>query len=59
MQDSLEDVAYTVGGALVSPGPGSGELLIALLVACFLAFTAFHALFAKHGSDETGWKGRR
>lgn len=59
MQDSLEDVAYNVTGALVSPGPGSGELLIALLVACVFVFAALHALFVKHGPDETGWKGRR
>ncbi|MBF9234357.1 hypothetical protein [Microvirga alba] len=58
MQDSLEEVAYTVGGALVSPGLGSAELLIALLVACGFAFSALHALFAKSDTDESEWKGR-
>ena len=38
MPDSIEDIAYTVGGALVSPGVGTAELLVAAIVA--LAFVA-------------------
>ncbi|MBZ6078306.1 hypothetical protein [Microvirga puerhi] len=57
MQDSLEEIAYTVGGAVVSPSIGSAELILALLVACGFLFSAFHSLFSGH--HETHWQEKR
>ncbi len=38
MPDSLEDVVYAVGDAIIAPSLGHGELVLAALVA--LAFAA-------------------
>ncbi|MCB8821602.1 hypothetical protein [Microvirga rosea] len=45
MQDSLEEIAFTVGGAVVSPGIGSAELVLALLVAFGFLGSALYTLF--------------
>ncbi|MBM6592783.1 hypothetical protein [Microvirga pudoricolor] len=54
MQGSIEDMAYTVGGALVSPSLGSAELILALLVACGFAFSAIQSAVAGR-KDEARW----
>jgi hypothetical protein len=59
MQDSFEEIAYTVGGAIVSPNLGTAELLVAALVACGFAFSAVHSLFVKGGTSETSRRERR
>jgi hypothetical protein len=59
MQDSLEDIAYKVGGAIVSPGLGTAELFVAALVACGFAFSAVHSLFVKGGTGEASRRERR
>ena len=38
MPDAVDDLIYQVGGAIVSPGPGTAELALAIVVA--LAFAA-------------------
>jgi hypothetical protein len=47
MQSSIEDVAYTMGTTLVSPGVGSAELALGLLVALGFAVSALFS--AVHG----------
>jgi hypothetical protein len=52
MQESVEDIAVAVGGAIVAPGIGSAELVVALLVA--LAFVASAVLtFLPRRGEET------
>ena len=52
MQGSLEEIAYTLGGAVVSPGPGSAELIVALLVAFGFVVSALVSLVpGRHGQD--------
>ncbi|WP_157961355.1 hypothetical protein [Microvirga flavescens] len=51
MPDSIEDVAFSVGGAIISPSLGSGELILGLLVACGFAFSALHAIFHRYGDQ--------
>ena len=55
MQGSIEDVAYMVGGAIVSPNLGTAELILALLVACGFAFSAVQSLFDRH-KDDGHWR---
>jgi hypothetical protein len=57
MSGSIEEVAYTVGGAIVSPNLGSAELILALLVGCGFAFSAIHAAFSGH-KDRDHWRER-
>ena len=59
MQDSFEEIAYAVGGAIVSPGLGTAELIVAALVACGFAFSAVHSLLAKTGTGEASPRERR
>lgn len=59
MQDSLEEIAYTVGGAVVSPGVGSAELIVAVLVACGFLVSALHSLFAGRHGQEAHWPRER
>ncbi|HZH52916.1 MAG TPA: hypothetical protein VEZ16_13675 [Microvirga sp.] len=56
MQDSLENIVQTLGGALVAPSLGTAELVIAALVACAFLFGAIHSLFAKGDSDLEWWE---
>ncbi|MGO4571365.1 hypothetical protein [Microvirga sp. 2TAF3] len=58
MQDSLEDIAFAVGGAVVSPGPGSAELLLAILIACGFAFSTLYALFTGRHGHVSRWPER-
>ncbi len=56
MPDSVETLLYGVGGAIVSPGPGTAELVLAALVA--LAFVASAVkTFVAAGRDP--WRHRR
>jgi hypothetical protein len=55
MQDSIEELAYTVGGAIVSPNLGAAELVLALLVACGFALSAIHSAFAGQ-TNERRWR---
>jgi hypothetical protein len=58
MQESVEDIAVAVGGAIVAPGIGSAELVVALLVA--LAFVASAVLtFLPRRGEETDWRPHR
>jgi hypothetical protein len=58
MQDSVEDIALAVGNAFVSPSLGTGELILALLVALAFALSAVQTA-AKGRSDEHRWRERR
>jgi hypothetical protein len=57
MPDSVEDIAYAVGGAFVSPGLGSAELLLALIVALAFLASAVQTLLARH-RGESHWRQR-
>jgi hypothetical protein len=58
MPESVEDTAVAVGGAIVAPGLGSAELIVALLVA--LAFAASAVLtFLPRRAAETDWRRHR
>ncbi|HEY8384391.1 MAG TPA: hypothetical protein VIL09_19800 [Microvirga sp.] len=46
MSESLDEIVYAVGGALVSPGPGSAELILAALVAAVFVASAVKTLVA-------------
>jgi hypothetical protein len=54
MQGSIEDMAYTVGGAIVSPNLGAAELVVALLVACGFAYSAIQSAITGR-KDEARW----
>ncbi|GEO18355.1 hypothetical protein [Microvirga aerophila] len=54
MQDLLEDIVQTVGGALVAPGLGSAELVLAMLVAFGFFIGAIYSIFAR-GDRELEW----
>jgi hypothetical protein len=56
MQDSLEDIVQGLGGALVAPGLGSAELVIAALVACAFLLGALYSLFIKGDSRLEWWE---
>ncbi|MCB5173815.1 hypothetical protein [Microvirga lenta] len=56
MQDSFEDIAGTLGTALVSPGLGSAELILAALVAFAFLIGSVYSLFAKGDSDLEWWE---
>jgi hypothetical protein len=56
MQDSFADIVRTLGGALVSPGPGSAELVIAVLVALGFVVSTVYSLFAKGNSSLEWWE---
>lgn len=56
MQGSIEEMAYTVGGAIVSPNLGLAELVLALVVACGFAATAIHAALGHGENDEARWR---
>lgn len=58
MPDTLEDVAYAVGGAIVSPGLGSAELLLALIVALAFVASAIHTWRVRHRGEEQ-WREHR
>ncbi|WP_162559287.1 hypothetical protein [Microvirga sp. 17 mud 1-3] len=55
MQGSLEEIAYTLGGAVVSPGPGSAELIVALLVAFGFIVSALVSLVPGRHSQDVRW----
>ncbi len=56
MQDSFADIVRTLGGALVSPGLGSAELVIAALVALGFVFSTVYSLFAKGNPNLEWWE---
>ncbi|WP_210485110.1 hypothetical protein [Microvirga antarctica] len=43
MQNSLENIVYSVGEGLVSPGIGSAELAVGLIVGLGFAFTVLRS----------------
>jgi len=51
MQDALGTVISTV----VSPGPGTAEFFVAVLVACGLLMIAISSLLPKTSSDDLEW----
>ena len=58
MPDSVEGIAYTVGGALVSPGVGSAELLVSALVALAFVASAVQTWLSR-GRHVKDWRERR
>ena len=56
MQDSLEDIVYSLRGAIVSPGLGSAKLILAALVAFGFLLGAVHSIFAKGDSALEWWE---
>jgi hypothetical protein len=56
MQDSLADIVRTLGDALVSPGLGSAELIVAALVALGFVFSTVYSLFAKGDPNLEWWE---
>ena len=54
MQDSLEDIVHTLGGALVAPGLGGAELVLAMLVAFGFFIGAIYSIFAR-GDRKLEW----
>ena len=55
MPEAFEDIAYTVGGGLVSPGIGAAELALGLLVGLAFAWSALRAgLPGRHHHQERG-----
>jgi hypothetical protein len=58
MPDNIEDFAYAIGGAIVSPGLGTAELLVALLVACAFLASAVQTWLGRHRGGHD-WRGRR
>jgi hypothetical protein len=57
MPDALEDVVYAVGDAIVAPGLGHGELILAFVVALAFAGSAVKT-WRRRGTRE-GWRERR
>jgi hypothetical protein len=58
MPDPIEDIAFAVGDAIVAPGVGSAELLVALLVAGAFIASAVQTWLARHRGED-GWRERR
>jgi len=56
MQDTLEDIVYSLGDAIVSPGLGSAELILAVLVAFGFLLSAIYSIFAKGDRDLEWWE---
>ena len=57
MQDSLEEVAFAVGGALVSPSVGAGELIVAVIVALAFGLSAVQTALTR-GRHDQDWRRR-
>jgi hypothetical protein len=55
MQGSLEDIAHTLG-AIVSPGVGSAELIVAAVVAFGFLGSAIYSIFARGNPDLEWWE---
>ena len=58
MPDPIEDFAYAVGDAIVAPGLGSAELLLAIVVAGAFIASAVQTWLARN-RGEAGWRQRR
>lgn len=52
MQDSLESIVLNVGGGLMSPGVGTSELALGLLVGLGFAWSALRSVWPGHHSNE-------
>jgi uncharacterized membrane protein HdeD (DUF308 family) len=48
MPDAVDDLIFGVGGAILSPGPGTAELVLAALVALAFAVSAVKTWLAGH-----------
>lgn len=46
MPEVLENIAFAIGGGLVSPGVGAAELVLGLLVGLGFAWSAIRAALA-------------
>ena len=58
MPDSFEAIAYAVGGALVSPGLGTAELYLALIVALAFVASGVHTWLVRNRGEEN-WREHR
>lgn len=56
MQDSFEDIVYPLADALVSPGIGGGELVLAVIVAFALLVGAICSVFFKGDRNLEWWE---
>ena len=52
MPEPIEDFAFAVGDAIVSPSLGSAELVVALVVAGIFVASAVQTLFGRHRRAE-------
>jgi hypothetical protein len=60
MRESVENIAYTVGGGVVAPGIGAAELLVAMVVGLAFAWSAIRAgLFRLHHHGHDDLSGRQ
>lgn len=55
MRDFLENFAASFGSADVSPGLGTAEFFVAMLVACGFAMIAISSLLPKDKTSDLEW----
>ena len=55
MQDILGNFAASFGSAIIAPGLGAAEFLVAVLVACGLVMIAISSLLPKGKSEGLEW----
>lgn len=58
MQDTIEDVAFNLSDAIISPSLGSAELIVGLLVACGFVLSALLAIFRRNADQTHTRRGR-
>jgi hypothetical protein len=60
MQESVENIALTLGGGVVAPGIGAAELVLGMIVGLAFAWSAIRAgLFRLQHHDEHHLRDRR
>jgi len=51
----MQDIIQRIVSTIVSPGFGSAEFFVAILVACGLAMIAVSSLLPKSAADDLEW----
>jgi hypothetical protein len=59
MKNSVEEIVLAVGDALVSPGLGHAELILAALVGLAFVWGVIRSLFGDDEESDPTWRGRR
>jgi hypothetical protein len=60
MRESVENIAFAVGGGVVAPGIGAAELLVGMMVGLAFAWSAIRAgVFRLHHHDHGDLSGRQ